>query len=289
MTVNTARPGLLWHLRIALLETRFQFLSSLRLPAFAVPTLLFPLFFYFFFAVLFQAGGPSLTGPTYMLRDLRRLRRSRAVDLRLRRGTGAGARHWRPPAEADHAHANGRLPLRPGGHGRDLRGRGGPRAVPPRRIRRRRRAPPRAVVRARRSHPRGRAAAQRHRPRHRRLGEAAGGGGGGEPRVHRHVGALRPLVSDLHAAGVAAGLRERLPRLPPRPTGAQDDRSRSGDGRCGSTSRCWPDRRRSVSRWRRRGSGGSRGDDRHGGPRAFPLAPRPVDRVGRGSPCSSAS
>jgi len=67
VTVNTARHGLLWHLRIALLETRFQFLSSLRLPAFAVPTLLFPLFFYFFFAVLFQAGGPSLTGPTYML------------------------------------------------------------------------------------------------------------------------------------------------------------------------------------------------------------------------------
>lgn len=64
---RTASPGFLWHLRIALLETRFQFLSSLRLPAFAVPTLLFPWFFYLFFAVVFQQGGPSLTAPTYML------------------------------------------------------------------------------------------------------------------------------------------------------------------------------------------------------------------------------
>lgn len=67
MTVNPARHGFLWHVRIALLETRFQFLSSLRLPAFAVPTLLFPLFFYVFFAVVLQVGGPSLTAPTYML------------------------------------------------------------------------------------------------------------------------------------------------------------------------------------------------------------------------------
>ena len=67
MTANTARPGVLWHLRIALLETRFQFLSSLRLPAFAIPTLLFPVFFYLFFAVIFQSGGPSLVAPTYML------------------------------------------------------------------------------------------------------------------------------------------------------------------------------------------------------------------------------
>ena len=66
-SARALRPGLYWHLRIVLLETRFQFLSSLRLPAFAVPTLLFPLFFYLFFAVVFQAGGPSLTAPTYML------------------------------------------------------------------------------------------------------------------------------------------------------------------------------------------------------------------------------
>ena len=61
------RRGLWWHVRIALLETRFQFLSSLRLPAFAIPTLLFPVFFYLFFAVVFQPGGPSLVAPTYML------------------------------------------------------------------------------------------------------------------------------------------------------------------------------------------------------------------------------
>ena len=64
---RTLRPGWWWGLRIALLETRFQFLSSLRLPAFAAPTLLFPLFFYLFFAVVFQSGGPSLTAPTYLL------------------------------------------------------------------------------------------------------------------------------------------------------------------------------------------------------------------------------
>ncbi len=66
-TPHTLRPGLGWSVRIALLETRFQFLSSLRLPAFAVPTLLFPLFFYLFFAVVFPSGGPSLAAPTYLL------------------------------------------------------------------------------------------------------------------------------------------------------------------------------------------------------------------------------
>ena len=64
---RTFRPGAWWHVRIALLETRFQFLSYLRLPAFAVPTLLFPLFFYAFFGVVFQRGGVSLVAPTYML------------------------------------------------------------------------------------------------------------------------------------------------------------------------------------------------------------------------------
>ncbi len=67
MTATTARRGFLWHLRITLLETRFQFLSSLRLPAFAIPTLLFPVLFYLFFAVVFQSGGQSLAAPTYML------------------------------------------------------------------------------------------------------------------------------------------------------------------------------------------------------------------------------
>ena len=57
------RRGFWGHVRIALLEARFQFLSSLRLPAFAVPTLLFPLFFYLFFGVVFQRGGVS--GITY--------------------------------------------------------------------------------------------------------------------------------------------------------------------------------------------------------------------------------
>lgn len=69
MTANarSLRPGFWWRLRIVLLETRFQFLSALRLPAFAVPTLLFPLFFYLFFGVVFQRDGVSFVAPTYML------------------------------------------------------------------------------------------------------------------------------------------------------------------------------------------------------------------------------
>lgn len=63
----TPAAGLARLARICLLETRFQFLSVLRLPAFAVPTLAFPLMFYLFFGVVLPTGGTSLMVPTYML------------------------------------------------------------------------------------------------------------------------------------------------------------------------------------------------------------------------------
>lgn len=55
------------HLRVYLLEARFQFLEVLREPAFAIPTLAFPLLFYLFFGVILGAGGATLDTPTYLL------------------------------------------------------------------------------------------------------------------------------------------------------------------------------------------------------------------------------
>ena len=50
-------------LRIYLLEIKYEFLKALRMPQYSLPTLLFPVVFYFFFGVLF--GGKS-TGPVKM-------------------------------------------------------------------------------------------------------------------------------------------------------------------------------------------------------------------------------
>ncbi|HET7370062.1 MAG TPA: ABC transporter permease [Gammaproteobacteria bacterium] len=44
-------------LGVYLREARFQFLHTLRLPSFALPTLLFPVMFYLFFGVLFGHGA----------------------------------------------------------------------------------------------------------------------------------------------------------------------------------------------------------------------------------------
>lgn len=46
-----------------LLEIKYEFLKALRLPAYSIPTLLFPLFFYFFFGVMF---GMKQTGTIKM-------------------------------------------------------------------------------------------------------------------------------------------------------------------------------------------------------------------------------
>jgi ABC-2 type transport system permease protein len=50
-------------LRTHLLEIKYEFLKALRMPAYSLPTLLFPVVFYFFFGVVF--GGRSV-GPVNM-------------------------------------------------------------------------------------------------------------------------------------------------------------------------------------------------------------------------------
>lgn len=54
--------------RIYLLEAKSELLKTLRLPAFVLPTLLFPLVFYLFFGVIFGANrADSLSVSAYML------------------------------------------------------------------------------------------------------------------------------------------------------------------------------------------------------------------------------
>ena len=53
--------------QIYLLEARFQVVEVLREPAFAIPTLAFPLLFYLFFGVIMGTRGASLAVPTYTL------------------------------------------------------------------------------------------------------------------------------------------------------------------------------------------------------------------------------
>ena len=51
-----------------LLEIKYEFLKTLRLPAYSLPTLLFPVFFYFFFGVMFGAKQTgSVNMATYLI------------------------------------------------------------------------------------------------------------------------------------------------------------------------------------------------------------------------------
>jgi ABC-2 type transport system permease protein len=53
-------------LRVHLLEIKYEFLKALRMPQYALPTLLFPVVFYFFFGVMFGSrNGPQVA--EYML------------------------------------------------------------------------------------------------------------------------------------------------------------------------------------------------------------------------------
>ena len=55
-------------MKIYLLEIKYEFLKTLRLPAYALPTLLFPVFFYFFFGVMFGAKQTgSVNMATYLI------------------------------------------------------------------------------------------------------------------------------------------------------------------------------------------------------------------------------
>lgn len=50
-------------MKVYLLEIKYEFLKALRMPAYSLPTLIFPLFFYLFFGVIF---GAKETGPVKM-------------------------------------------------------------------------------------------------------------------------------------------------------------------------------------------------------------------------------
>jgi ABC-2 type transport system permease protein len=55
-------------MKLYLLEIKYEFLKALRLPAYSLPTLLFPVFFYLFFGVMFgakQAGAVGMS--TYLV------------------------------------------------------------------------------------------------------------------------------------------------------------------------------------------------------------------------------
>lgn len=55
-------------MKLYLLEIKYEFLKALRLPAYSLPTLLFPVFFYLFFGVMFgakQTGAVSMS--TYLV------------------------------------------------------------------------------------------------------------------------------------------------------------------------------------------------------------------------------
>jgi ABC-2 type transport system permease protein len=65
-TTAQAQSRSLW--RIYALEARYEFLKQMRLPAYVVPTLAFPLVFYFMFGVALPHGsGGAFDIPTYML------------------------------------------------------------------------------------------------------------------------------------------------------------------------------------------------------------------------------
>jgi len=54
-------------LRIYLLEAKYEFLSVLRTPGFALPSLMFPVMFYLFFGVIFGGGAGRVGQATYLL------------------------------------------------------------------------------------------------------------------------------------------------------------------------------------------------------------------------------
>ena len=86
--------------RVFALEAKYELLKVLRLPAYAIPTISFPLLFYFFFGVVFGAGrsaGP-ISMSTYLLATYGgRLTLLDEAAEAVRRGA-AGGPGWRPPS-----------------------------------------------------------------------------------------------------------------------------------------------------------------------------------------------
>ncbi|WP_395373933.1 ABC transporter permease [Marinicella sp. W31] len=54
-------------MHIYTLEAKTEFLKVFRMPAFAIPSLIFPMMFYIFFALVFNRGGMNGQVPMYML------------------------------------------------------------------------------------------------------------------------------------------------------------------------------------------------------------------------------
>jgi ABC-2 type transport system permease protein len=63
--IATTPSRSLW--RIYALEAKYEFLKQMRLPAYVVPSLAFPLVFYFMFGVALPHGHGAVDIPTYML------------------------------------------------------------------------------------------------------------------------------------------------------------------------------------------------------------------------------
>lgn len=64
--MNTTQP---WKrtLNIYVLEAKTEFLKTFRMPGFSIPSLIFPVMFYVFFALIFNRGGMGGQMPTYLL------------------------------------------------------------------------------------------------------------------------------------------------------------------------------------------------------------------------------
>ena len=98
---------------VYVLEARAQFLTLARTPAFAIPTLAFPLMFYVFFAVVM---GFSPTARTYLLATYGVFGLMGPALFGFGVGGFANEREsGAPPAETDHPDARGGLPAWAGG------------------------------------------------------------------------------------------------------------------------------------------------------------------------------
>ncbi|MEM1250671.1 MAG: ABC transporter permease, partial [Acidobacteriota bacterium] len=67
MTVAEPQPARRSLLNVAYQESRTEFLKALRMPAYSVPTIAFPVMFYLLFGVLFGGSAGTTSMSTYLL------------------------------------------------------------------------------------------------------------------------------------------------------------------------------------------------------------------------------
>ncbi len=65
--VNSQNKSWQQKLNIYVLEAKTEFLKAFRMPAFTIPSLIFPLMFYVFFGLIFNRNGMGGQMPTYLL------------------------------------------------------------------------------------------------------------------------------------------------------------------------------------------------------------------------------